>query len=45
MDHFGFIGSFFAMDLAARASEPANCCAGRPGPTLIEDIDAGAYFH
>lgn len=44
--HFGFIGSFFGMDLAA-SSEGTRALLGwvPTGPTLIEDIDAGAYFH
>jgi nucleoside-diphosphate-sugar epimerase len=44
--HFGFIGSFFGMDLAA-SSEGTRARLGwvPTGPTLIEDIDAGAYFH
>ena len=46
VDHFGFIGSFFAMDLAASSARTRELFRWEPtGPTLIEDIDAGAYFH
>lgn len=46
VDHFGFIGSFFAMDLAASSERTRELLRWAPsGPTLIEDIDAGAYFH
>jgi nucleoside-diphosphate-sugar epimerase len=44
--HFGFIGSFFAMDLAASSTRTRELLRWEPtGPTLIDDIDAGAYFH
>jgi nucleoside-diphosphate-sugar epimerase len=44
--HFGFIGSFFGMDLAASSEGTRELLGWVPtGPTLIEDIDAGAYFH
>jgi nucleoside-diphosphate-sugar epimerase len=43
-DHFGFIGTFFAMDLAATSSATRQLLGWEPaGPTLIEDIKAGAY--
>ena len=46
VEHFGFIGTFFAMDLAA--SSDATRGAARLGadraPPSIEDIEAGAYF-
>ena len=46
VDHFGFIGSFFAMDLAASSRRTQELLGWTPsGPTLVEDIDAGAYFH
>jgi nucleoside-diphosphate-sugar epimerase len=42
--HFGFIGTFFAMDLAASSTATRELLGWVPtGPTLIEDIDAGAY--
>jgi nucleoside-diphosphate-sugar epimerase len=45
VEHFGFIGSFFAMDLAASSEQTRKLLGWEPtGPTLIEDIDAGAYF-
>ncbi len=44
--HFGFIGTFFAMDLAASSTRTRELLRWEPtGPTLIDDIDAGAYFH
>ena len=46
VNHFGFIGSFFAMDLAASSERTREMLGWRPtGPTLIEDVEAGAYFH
>jgi len=43
-DHFGFIGTFFNMDLAATSTLTRELLGWSPtGPTLIEDIDAGAY--
>ena len=45
VEHFGFIGTFFAMDLAASSEQTRKLLGWEPtGPTLIEDIDAGAYF-
>jgi nucleoside-diphosphate-sugar epimerase len=42
--HFGWIGTFFAMDLAATSSATRGLLGWTPvGPTLIEDLDAGAY--
>jgi nucleoside-diphosphate-sugar epimerase len=42
--HFGWIGAFFAMDLAATSSATRELLGWTPvGPTLIEDLDAGAY--
>jgi hypothetical protein len=43
--HFGWIGGFFAMDIlasSARARELLDW--NRAGPTLRQDLDAGAYF-
>jgi len=42
--HFGWIGTFFSMDLAATSTKTRELLGWAPtGPTLIEDIDAGAY--
>lgn len=42
--HFGWIGTFFGMDLAATSTATRELLGWTPaGPTLIEDIDAGAY--
>jgi nucleoside-diphosphate-sugar epimerase len=42
--HFGWIGSFFSMDLAATSAVTREMLGWAPkGPTLIEDLDAGAY--
>jgi nucleoside-diphosphate-sugar epimerase len=43
-DHFGFMGMFFGRDLAADATVTQKLLGWTPsGPSLIEDIDAGAY--
>lgn len=43
-EHFGWIGRFFGMDLAATSAATRALLGWLPvGPTLIEDIDAGAY--
>ena len=42
--HFGWIGTFFSMDLAATSTVTRELLGWVPvGPTLIEDIDAGGY--
>jgi nucleoside-diphosphate-sugar epimerase len=42
--HFGWIGTFFSMDLAATSTVTRELLGWAPtGPALIEDIDAGAY--
>ena len=42
--HFGWIGAFFGMDLAATSTMTRELLGWVPaGPTLIEDIDAGGY--
>ena len=42
--HFGWIGTFFGMDLAATSTMTRELLGWTPtGPTLIEDLDAGAY--
>jgi nucleoside-diphosphate-sugar epimerase len=44
-DHFGWIGTFFSMDLAATSTATRELLGWTPtGPTLIEDLDAGAYL-
>jgi nucleoside-diphosphate-sugar epimerase len=42
--HFGWIGTFFGMDLSATSTMTREVFGWTPtGPTLIEDLDAGAY--
>lgn len=42
--HFGWIGTFFGMNLAATSTATRELLGWAPaGPTLIEDLDAGAY--
>jgi nucleoside-diphosphate-sugar epimerase len=44
--HFGFVGTFFAMDLASSSTITQELLGWTPtGPTLLEDIENGAYFH
>jgi len=43
-DHFGWIGTFFAMNLTATSTVTRELLGWEPtGPTLIEDLEAGAY--
>jgi nucleoside-diphosphate-sugar epimerase len=43
-EHFGWIGMFFALDLAASSAITRARLGWEPtGPTLVEDLDAGAY--
>jgi nucleoside-diphosphate-sugar epimerase len=43
-DHFGWIGGFFAMDLVATSGVTRELLGWEPtGPTLVEDLEAGAY--
>lgn len=43
-EHFGFVGRFFGMDMAASSTRTRDLLGWTPtGPTLIEDILAGAY--
>jgi nucleoside-diphosphate-sugar epimerase len=43
-EHFGFIGGFFGMDLSASSTRTRELLGWTPsGPTLLEDIKAGAY--
>jgi nucleoside-diphosphate-sugar epimerase len=42
--HFGWIGTFFGMDLAATSTATRELLGWAPtGPTLIEDLGRGAY--
>jgi nucleoside-diphosphate-sugar epimerase len=42
--HFGWIGRFFGMDITASSTRTGELLAWTPtGPTLFEDIAAGAY--
>jgi len=42
--HFGWIGAFFARDLSATSGATQQLLGWTPtGPTLLEDIEAGAY--
>ncbi|WAZ26739.1 SDR family oxidoreductase [Streptomyces cinnabarinus] len=42
--HFGFVGRFFASAMTASSKTTQQLLSWEPsGPTLIEDIDAGAY--
>jgi nucleoside-diphosphate-sugar epimerase len=42
--HFGWIGTFFSMDLSATSTATRRLLDWTPtGPNLIEDLDAGAY--
>ena len=44
VEHFGFIGRFFALDLAASSTWTRETFDWAPsGPGLLEDIEAGAY--
>ena len=43
-DHFGWIGMFFARDMTGLSTATQQLLGWSPaGPTLIEDLDAGAY--
>lgn len=43
-EHFGWIGGFFGLDMAASSDATRRLLDWSPiGPTLIEDLDAGAY--
>jgi nucleoside-diphosphate-sugar epimerase len=44
VEHFGFIGGFFGMDLSASSIRTRELLGWAPsGPTLLEDIKDGAY--
>ena len=43
-EHYGWIGGFFASDLSASSAATRRLLDWAPtGPTLIEDLDGGAY--
>lgn len=43
-EHFGWIGRFFSMDVVASNTKTVEMLGWQPnGPTLLEDIAAGAY--
>lgn len=43
-DHFGWVGTYFAMDLVATSTATRELLGWTPTrPTLIEDLDTGAY--
>ncbi|WP_181774053.1 SDR family oxidoreductase [Amycolatopsis pittospori] len=43
-EHFGFVGRFFGLDMSASSARTRDLLAWTPsGPTLAEDIEAGAY--
>ena len=43
-DHFGWIGAYFTMDLTATSAATRELLGWTPtGPTLIDDLDTGAY--
>ena len=42
--HFGWIGGFFGMEMSATSTATRELLGWTPtGPTLIEDLEAGAY--
>jgi hypothetical protein len=44
VDHFGFIGQFFGRDMSSSSRLTQTTYGWQPmGPTLVEDIAAGAY--
>ncbi|MEV7551235.1 SDR family oxidoreductase [Amycolatopsis sp. NPDC089917] len=43
-EHFGFVGRFFSLDMTASNERTRELLKWAPfGPTLVEDIEAGAY--
>jgi nucleoside-diphosphate-sugar epimerase len=45
VEHFGFIGRFFALDMSASSNHTRELLDWNPtGPTLVQDIKAGAYL-
>ena len=44
VDHFGWIGTFFGLEMSATSTATQQLLGWQPtGPTLIEDLAAGAY--
>ena len=44
MDHFGWIGMFFGMEMSATSTATQELLGWTPtGPTLLEDLARGAY--
>lgn len=44
VDHFGFIGQFFALDMSSESADTQRLLGWTPtGPTLLDDLDSGAY--
>ncbi len=44
--HFGFIGGFFGAEMSASSTATQELLGWEPvGPSLLEDIAAGAYAH
>ncbi|OLE24726.1 MAG: 3-beta hydroxysteroid dehydrogenase [Catenulispora sp. 13_1_20CM_3_70_7] len=44
MEHFGFVGAFFGMDMSATSTRTRGLLGWTPsGPTLLQDIRSGAY--
>jgi nucleoside-diphosphate-sugar epimerase len=45
-EHFGWIGAVFAMDIPASSALTQELLGWSPtGPTLLDDLDSGSYFH
>jgi nucleoside-diphosphate-sugar epimerase len=45
VEHFGFVGTFFGMDLASSSLITQELLGWTPtGPTLLEDLAGGSYF-
>lgn len=45
VEHFGFVGTFFGMDLASSSVITQELLGWTPtGPTLLEDLASGSYF-
>jgi len=45
LDHFGWLGGFFSLDLAASSAVTRSQLDWKPtGPALLDDLNAGHYF-
>ncbi len=45
LEHFGWLGMFFGMDISAESARTRSLLGWRPaGPTLLEDLASDAYF-